>query len=133
MNEVLIRILDSELPALLSVLALIIGAAYHTIVVLPKLQRLKDLEESPDASDAVAQLLTEVRKLGESNSKVAADLDRIRGTFDNHQDTLDDIQYSCHNTRHELADVKDRLQNIASNLSTCGRDDTGFCDLRELR
>lgn len=133
MMDIIGKILDSEFPSLLSILALLAGSTYFSIVVLPKLKRLEELENSPPSQESLDKVIDDLKKVSESQLKLAADFEQFLSTTSHQQDMLDDIQYSCHNTRHELADIKGRMHNIASSLSTDGRDDLGFCDLRELR
>ncbi len=134
MYEVLQRIADSEMPALLSLLILVIASVYYTVFVLPKLQRLKELEQQLPTSNADAlELVEKVGKLADTLDGISQSVTKMKESVGDHNELLEDIQYSCHNTRHDLADVRERVQNIASTLGTEGRDDDGFCDLRELR
>lgn len=134
MFEVLTRIADSDMPGLLSLLLLVIAAVIYMTYVAPKLQRLKELEQNLPSSNAEAyELVDKVEQLTEVLDRIADSVSNIKDDFGDHKEVLEDIQYSCHNTRHELSDVKARVQNIASTLGTEGRDNEGFCDLRELR
>lgn len=134
MFEVLTRIADSDMPGLLSLLLLVVAAVYYGVFVTPKLQKLKEYEKNIPSSNAEAhELVDKVDQLTEAIEGIANSVSNLKENFGDHSEVLEDIQYSCHNTRHELSDVKARVQNIASTLRTEGRDSEGFCDLRELR
>ena len=133
-SDLIVRLLDSEFSTLLTTLALIVMSSFITIYALPRLKKLKELESQPSVdSRAIDDLMKENQKLSSSYAALAKSIDEIKGSVDHQTDTLDDIQFSVHNARHDLTAVHQKLQTIVTSVATKTHDDQGFGDMRELR
>lgn len=159
-TDVLGLLLSSNLPTFLSVVALIGGAAFFYFYVIPRLDRLKELEEKDSAgafeSDGVVDTLKDIQQavtsLAESgpvdNLDFKEGIDSIykaiqrfeRQLANTSKDSKDmnevmqEILRTVQELRMEHSALRQRVQSISGALyQQSGTIGDGLGDLRELR
>lgn len=159
-TDIISMILSSNFPTLLSVLALIAGASFVYFYVLPRLDRLKELEEkeqsgemeSGDVAEALREIQHAVVTLAEAGPvdnldfkegvnniyKAMQRFERQLTTIASDSRDGTAVQKEILNTLQdlhiEIASLKQRMQSLSSVVyQSTGTTGGALSDLRELR